>query len=54
MAIQLLIEIPAICENEECKNYQYWETVYEDNLKKDQDGNDYVLCPLCKEKITIK
>lgn len=55
MTIQLLEEIPAICENKNCENYNSWETVYDYEIKKDlENGFDYVLCPVCKRKIIIE
>jgi len=52
MTIQRLEEIPAVCENEKCDNYKFFE-LYDTDEVKIERGCDYVICYYCKKKIYI-
>lgn len=53
MTIQLKEDVPGVCENEECTNYQCFELYDVDDVKK-EDGKDYIECYFCKQKIWLK
>lgn len=46
-------QIPAVCENKDCENYRGFELYDIDEVKAPQ-GESYIICYYCKEKIFIK
>ena len=46
-------EIPAICNNPQCDNYQGWETYEQTEVLTEKGGDDYVICHDCLCKVYI-
>lgn len=53
MTIQLKEEIPAICTNQACMNYQAFELYDVEDVKEDKNKKDYIECYECKSKIYL-
>ena len=46
-------EIPAVCENKECKAFNSFE-LYDIDEVQDSQGKSFIICYYCKEKIFVE
>jgi uncharacterized protein YbaR (Trm112 family) len=54
MTLQRYEEVPAVCQNKSCPYYRSFELVDVNDVKDDEEGNGYIICPECKQKISIE
>lgn len=54
MTLQRYEEVPAVCQNKDCPDYRSFELVDVEDVKDDEEGKGYVICPTCKQKIIVE
>ncbi|MFZ2152276.1 MAG: hypothetical protein WAV09_04170 [Minisyncoccia bacterium] len=53
MTIHIETTTPAVCKNKECENYRAFEEYNLEEVKKNDIGEDYVICEECGERIYL-
>lgn len=51
--IQRLEQIPAVCRNKECGDFNFFNLVDLDDVLEDYYGKGYVVCEYCKHRIYV-